>query len=215
MPKRLKSYGFQAIMLSVLLSLGNLHAFSQHKDSSSNTSGYGPNDTILTTGILYNGEFMPYKMMEDAYVFGKMTDAQREAYRAWTRLRNAVYVTYPYARRASLIMNDINQHLAGITDKDKRKAYIRSREKELKKEFAQPLMDLSIYQGRILMKLINRETGNNCYDIVKEYKGGVSANFWQTVAWVFGSSLKQPYDPSGDDQAMEKIVLEVKRMYGI
>ena len=77
MPKRLKSYGFQAIMLSVLLSLGSLHAFSQHKDSSSHTSGYGPNDTIVTAGILYNGEFMPYKMMEDAYVFRKMTDAQR------------------------------------------------------------------------------------------------------------------------------------------
>ena len=216
MSRRAKSYGFQLFLIAVLFSLVSFSAFSQDKDSAATpATKLGPNDTILTAGIVYQGEFIPYKMMSDAYVFGKLTGARLEAYRAWTRLRNAVYVTYPYAKRASLIMNDINAHLATITDQGKRKAYIRSREKELKKEFAQPLMDLSIYQGKVLMKLINRETGNNCYEIVKEYKGGVSANFWQTIAWVFGSSLKQPYDPSGDDQAMEKIVLEVKRMYGI
>jgi hypothetical protein len=209
-------YGFQLVLIAVLTGLVSFSAFSQKKDSLSGpVTQLGKNDTILTAGIMYQGEFIPYKMMSDAYVFGKLTGARLEAYRAWTRLRNAVYVTYPYARRASLIMNDINAHLASITDQGKRRAYIRSREKELKKEFAEPLMELSIYQGKVLMKLINRETGNNCYEIVKEYKGGVSANFWQTVAWVFGSSLKQPYDPSGDDQAMEVIVLEVKRMYGI
>jgi hypothetical protein len=64
------------------------------------------------------------------------------------------------------------------------------------------------------MKLINRETNNNCYALIKEYKGGFSARFWQTVAWVFGSNLKQEYDPRGDDQEMELIVKEVARMYG-
>jgi hypothetical protein len=64
------------------------------------------------------------------------------------------------------------------------------------------------------MKLINRETGNNCYEIIKEYKGGFTARLYQTVAFFFSSNLKQPYDPTGEDAQIEKIVQEVQRMYG-
>lgn len=110
-------------------------------------------------------------------------------------------------------MNDINARLAGITDKEARKKYIKSREAELKKEFTQPLSDLSIYQGKVLMKLINRQTGNNCYEIIKEYKGGVTARVYQTVAFFFNSNLKQPYNAAGEEREMETIVLEVERMY--
>jgi hypothetical protein len=83
----------------------------------------------------------------------------------------------------------------------------------LKKEFTDPMEKLSVYQGKVLMKLINRQTGNNCYDIIKEYRGGFSARLWQTVAFFFGSSLKQPYDAQGDDHEIEIIVQEVERMY--
>ena len=64
------------------------------------------------------------------------------------------------------------------------------------------------------MKLINRETGNNCYEIIKEYKGGVTARLYQTVAFFFDSNLKQSYDAVTDDATIEKIVKEVQRMYG-
>ena len=84
----------------------------------------------------------------------------------------------------------------------------------MKNEFSDPLSNLSVYQGKILMKLINRQTGNNCYDIIKEYKSGLTARFYQTVAFFFGTSLKQPYDPKGEDQQIEQIVQEVNRMYG-
>ena len=122
-----------------------------------------------------------------------------------TRLRNAVYVTYPYAKRAGAVMNDINTKIAKMQEKEDRKAYIKTREKELRKEFTEPLTNLSIYQGKVLMKLINRQTGNNCYEIIKEYKGGLVARFYQTVAFFFDSNLKQPYDASGDDAEIEKI----------
>jgi hypothetical protein len=72
---------------------------------------------------------------------------------------------------------------------------------------------MSVYQGKVLMKLINRQTGNDCYDIIKDYRGGFTARFWQTVAFFFGSSLKQPYNARGDDKDIEQIVLEVERMY--
>jgi len=124
-----------------------------------------------------------------------------------------VYVTYPYARRAGAIINDINAKLASISNKSDRKAYLKTREKELKKEFADPLSDLSVYQGKVLMKLINRQTGNNCYELISEYKGSFTARFWQTVAFVFGSNLKQSYDAAGEDRVIESIVMEVERMY--
>ena len=65
------------------------------------------------------------------------------------------------------------------------------------------------------MKLIARETGNTCYDIIHDYKGSFSAGFWQSVAWIFGSSLKQTYNPRAEDAQIEDIVMEVRRMYGL
>jgi hypothetical protein len=177
-------------------------------------SKYGPNDTLLVATIVHNGDTMTYRELDMVYVFANMTPEQQEAYRKWTRLRNAVYVTYPYAIQASVIINEINTELQKHPKEQKRKAYIKSKEAELKKKFADPLTKLSVYQGKVLMKLINRETNNNCYEIIKEYKGGFSARFWQTVAWVFGSNLKQEYQPQGQDAEMEKIVREVAMMYG-
>jgi hypothetical protein len=174
----------------------------------------GINDTTLTGAVVYEGDTIPARTLYPVYVYGYLSAANMSAAEKWTRLRNAVYVTYPYARRAGAVLNDMNKKLATITDGSGRRDYIKSREKDLKREFTDPLTNLSVYQGRVLMKLINRETGNNCYDIIKEYKGGITARFWQTVAFFFNSSLKQPYDPTGEDAEMEKIVLEVCRMYG-
>ena len=174
----------------------------------------GQHDTLWVPYIVYEGDTMTYKIMDQVNVFGKMTDEQRAYLKKWTRLRNAVYVTYPYAKKASYIINDVVRNLDKIQDAQARKKYLSTREKELKKEFTEPLTALSVYQGKILMKLINRETRNTCYDLIKEYRGGFTARFWQTVAWVFGSSLKQDYDPKGPDAEMESIVLEVARMYG-
>ena len=107
-------------------------------------------------------------------------------------------------------MNDINTRIAGMKSKKDKKAYIKSREKELKDQFADPLSNLSVYQGKVLMKLINRQTGNNCYEIVKEYRGGVTARVYQTVAFFFGSSLKQDWDPNEKvDRQIENIVKEI------
>ncbi len=191
--------------VTALLTIGK-SAFAQSRHAS--------NDTILVEAIVYNGDTMQLKTYEMVTLYAKYNEAQASARAKWTRLRNAVYVTFPYAKRAGIIMNDINAHLLHITDKSERKSYIKSREKELKKEFTEPLSNLSVYQGKVLMKLINRETGNNCYEIIKEYKGAFVARVYQTVAFFFSSNLKQPYDKYGDDAELEKIVLEVGRMYG-
>lgn len=177
-------------------------------------SSYGQNDTLVVPAIVYQGDTIPYKELSTVYIYLNLTPEQRKAHREWTRLRNAVYVTYPYAKKAGFVFNDIKAHLDTIPDKEKRKAYVKSREKDLRNEFTKPLTDLSVYQGKVLMKLIARETGNTCYEIIKDYKGSFSAGFWQSVAWVFGSSLKQTYNPQGDDAVIEDIVKEVRSMYG-
>ncbi len=173
----------------------------------------GPNDTIRVPAKIDGGTLIPAQSLSPWWVMAPMPKKMKQRLERWTRLRNAVYVTYPYARKAGAIMNDMNAKLAHMPEGE-HKGYIKSREKELKKEFADPLTQLSVYQGKVLMKLINRQTGNNCYDIIKEYKGGVTARVWQTVAFFFGSNLKQPYDAQGDDKEMESIVQEVERMYG-
>jgi hypothetical protein len=173
----------------------------------------GPNDTIPVPAVIHNAEYVPAQQLEWVWVQAPYPKHLLKKRQEWTRLRNAIYVTYPYARKAGIIMNEINEKTATMKDEKAKKKYIKSREKELKKEFADPLSELSVYQGKVLMKLINRQTGNNCYDIIKEYKGGFTARLWQTVAFFFNSNLKQPYDAEGAEKEMEAIVLEVERMY--
>ncbi|MEO7523741.1 MAG: DUF4294 domain-containing protein [Ferruginibacter sp.] len=193
-----------------LVIITGIFLFTQFR-SHAQTAQY---DTITQQAIVYNGDTIELKTLGPVYFYSHLTKAQQDQKQAYNRLRNAVYVTYPYARRAGAVMNDINAKLLGIPDGSARRKYIHSREKELRKEFTKPLTDLSIYQGKILMKLINRETGNNCYEIIKEYQGGVTARLYQTVAFFFDSNLKQAYDPRRDDLVIERLVLEVQRLYG-
>jgi Domain of unknown function (DUF4294) len=180
-----------------------------------NAQTSGVYDTIVTRAIIVNGDTLSLRDLEPVTTYAKLTAAQKAAIAQYNRLRNAVYVTYPYAMRAGAIMNEINAKLVGVTDKKERKKYIKSREKELRKEFTSQLTNLSIYQGKVLMKLINRETGSNCFEIIKEMKSGVTAGFYQTVLFFFDTSLKQSYDADTDDALVEKFVKEVQRMYGV
>jgi len=171
-------------------------------------------DTLQIRAIVYEGDTIILSTLSNIYVYAQLTDAQKRAIAAYNRLRNAVYVTYPFARKSGILMNDINDKLRSINDNTLRKRYINSREKELKKEFTTPLTNLSVYQGKILMKLINRETGDNCYEIIKEYKSGLTARIYQTVAFFFDTNLKQSYNSNDEDRAIERIVQEVQRLYG-
>jgi hypothetical protein len=172
------------------------------------------NDTVKVQAIMYNGEFVPFQTLESVSVMAKLTDEQRKRMAEYNRLRNAVYVTYPYARTAGVLLNDINDKISKMDSRRDRKSYIRTREDELKREFTKPIKNLSTFQGKVLMKLINRETGNSCYEIIKDYRGGFVAGAYQTVAYFFKTSLKQPYEANDEDATLERIVREVQRLYG-
>ncbi|MBL7703190.1 MAG: DUF4294 domain-containing protein [Ferruginibacter sp.] len=201
---RRKYYQLKFILCLVFFTSGFLCIHAQN----------GRYDTLKTYAVVIDGDTIEAKTLYNFAVYTRIAYADMAKRAQMTRLRNAIIVTYPYAMRSGLILNDINARLANVTDKSVRKDYIKTREKELKKEFTDPLSNLSIYQGKVLMKLINRQTGNNCYDIIKEYKGGFTARFYQTVAFFFSSNLKQSYNPYGEDRDIEMILKEVCRTYG-
>ncbi len=194
------------VLVLLFLAVGTNRAISQT---------VGAYDTVRVYAYISpQGDTVPMSYLPNVEVYTRLNDKWKKYWADWTRLRNAVYVTYPYAKAAGRIMNDINARLVNVTDRAKRRQIIHAREKELKKEFTDKLTQLSIYQGKVLMKLIYRETGNNCYEIIDDYKGFINAAFWQTIAILFGSNLKQKYDPKGTDADMEKIVIDVEKMYG-
>lgn len=201
---RRKYHQIKLILSLVFFTAGYLCAHAQ-------TGRY---DTLQTNAVVIEGDTVEAKTLYNFAIYTRIAYANAEMRAKMTRLRNAIIVTYPYAMRSGAILNDMNAKLANVSDKSDRKDYIKSREKELKKEFTDPLSNLSVYQGKVLMKLINRQTGNSCYDIIKEYKGGLTARFYQTVAFFFSSNLKQSYDAYGEDHEIEMILKEVCRTYG-
>ena len=127
-------------------------------------------------------------------------------YWKYRRLVHNVKTVYPYAKLAAAKLKEIDRNLASIHGEKKRKEYIKLSEKQLMNDFEDDVKNLTITQGRILLKLIDRETGNTTYLILQDLKGNFSAVFWQTVARVFGSNLKSEYDPKGEDHLIEQIV---------
>ena len=114
---------------------------------------FGKNDTIWSMVIVYEGDTIPAKTYTAVDIYGAMTRAMRKRSETMTRLRNAVYVTYPYARKAGIILNDMNAQLAKMNSESQKKDYIKSMEKDLRKQFTDPMERLSVYQGKVLMKL--------------------------------------------------------------
>jgi hypothetical protein len=164
---------------------------------------------VALHAIVTGSDTIPTITLPMVEVIEKLPKALRKERERWTRLRNAVYVTYPYARSAARILKDVNGKLASMNNKRDRKAYLAGKEKELKAQFGDKLENLSVYQGKVLMKLIDRETGQNCYEIIKELKGGFNARVWQTVAFFFGGNLKSDYDKQ-EDRDIEAIVQEIE-----
>jgi hypothetical protein len=101
--------------------------------------------------------------------------------------------------------------LLGDIEKDnERKKYLAHYEKEIFKRYEPELRKLTINQGRLLLKLIDRECNSTSYDLIKSYRGSVSAFFWQGIARIFGSNLKSEYDASGNDRIVERVILLVE-----
>ncbi|MFN7707325.1 MAG: DUF4294 domain-containing protein [Sphingobacteriia bacterium] len=143
-------------------------------------------------------------------------EAQREARRRArqmhkiTKLRADVLKVYALAKLSGRLLRETNDKLATMPDEKTRKAYTKALEKQLKEEYEGQLRKLTLSQGKVLIKLIHRETNNSAYELIKEYRSGASAVFWQTLATLFGANLKNGYHPTTDveDAQIEYIVLQ-------
>lgn len=121
-----------------------------------------------------------------------------------------VKVTLPYAKLIAYELNKTNVKLASITDVKEQKKYLNAYEKEVFKKYEPGLKKMTINQGQMLLKLIDRECSQTPYELIKAYRGNISAFFWQGVARIFGSNLKSEYDGSDKDKIVERIIVLVE-----
>lgn len=128
------------------------------------------------------------------------------------RLRYHVIKVYPYAKLASDKLNKYNEELSKIKSNRKRRLLLKKREKELKEEFTDVIKKMTVTQGRVLVKLIDRETGESTYDIIKEMRGGFKAFIYQGVARLYSANLKSRYNPqeNEEDEMIERIVILIE-----
>lgn len=161
--------------------------------------------------IIEGKDTIPSFYLDNVDVVTNVIFKTKKQYEQWTRVKHNVKKVYPYAILASAKLKQYDLVLSKIHDEKLRKAYIKMCEKDLRKEFEDELKDFSVSQGRILMKLINRETGKTTYEIVKEMRGNFQANMWQALARLFGNNMKDDYDPSTEDIMIEKAIAMVER----
>ncbi len=173
-------------------------AFSQDTTKTDSTVKIIDGDTIALVDIKPVVIFPPVRV-----------NTKREAKR-YDRLVYNVKKVYPYAKLAGQKLSYYKTVLDTIHGEKARKLYMKKAEKELELQFGDEIKELTFSQGKILIKLIYRETGNSTFDIVKELRGGFTAFIWQTLARIFGYDLKTDYDPGGSDQAIEQIVLMIE-----
>jgi hypothetical protein len=155
---------------------------------------------------IINGDTVPVVDLYDVYVYTEFVFKNNRQREQWTRIKYNVKKVYPYAILAAAKLKEYDRILERMPDEKMKKAYLRVCEKDLKHEFEDELKDLSITQGRVLMKLIDRETGKTTYEIVKEMRGGFQACMWQAVARIFGNNMKDGYDANFEDIMIERAI---------
>lgn len=163
---------------------------------------------IPVKAIVVDGDTIPQMLLNEVTVMEPWRFKNKREEAQYSRLVRNIKITLPYARMAAAKLQVINDNLAKLPTDKKRREYLKKAEKELFNEFEAPLRKLTFSQGKLLIKLIDRETGDTSYNLIREYKGGVSALFWQGIARIFGANLKDQYIPSDrvEDRMIEHII---------
>lgn len=148
--------------------------------------------------------------LRDLWVFPRNTFKNKKQEQYFWRTVRDVKKTLPYAKMVASELNMVNMKLVDIKNEKERKKYLSEYEKALFKKHEADLKKMTINQGRLLMKLIDRECERTSYDLIKNYRGSVSAFFWQGIARVFGSNLKTEYNSQKDDKVLERVIILVE-----
>ncbi len=162
---------------------------------------------IILRGKVIDGDTLPHFVLKEVLVVPQWKFANQKEFVRYTRLVHNIKITLPYARLASTKLQAINNELVKIKGDKARRKFLKEEENKLFSEFEKPLKKLTFSQGKLLIRLIDRETGNTSYDLIRQYKGKIPAFFWQGIARIFGANLKDEYEPDRDDKMVEHIIL--------
>ncbi len=154
-----------------------------------------------------NGDTTYLDNISPTYIFTRGTRKSEKEWRNYYKLVWRFARVYPYALASGHVVRQVDstlnaEHYRGL----RKERYISAIQKQLFKDFEGIFREMTISQGALLLKLINRETGITAYSIIKDYKGGITAGFWQGVAKLFDNNLKSEYDPTGADKDLEELV---------
>lgn len=174
--------------------------------------GQAPAERKVRFGIIVDGDTIPYYRLKEVKVVESASLLTPAEIRKNQRLINNVKKMLPYAKIGKQRLDELERRVANMP-KRQRKAAIKEAEKDLLADFGDELKECTISQGRVLLKLIDRETGRTSYVLVDELRGKVRAGFYQTFARLFGYNLKANYDPRNnkEDNLIERIVLSIER----
>lgn len=193
---------FKYIFCSVLI-VNSMIFFSQNNESIANNETQA---VFRVRAEVVNGDTFPLVDLGTIYVFTDYIYKNKKDYEQWTKIKFNVKKVYPYAILASAKLKEYDRVLSKIKSPKEQKIFMKVYEKDLRNEFEEELKQLSISQGKILMKLIDRESGKTTYDIVKQLRGGFQAIMWQSIALVFGHNMKAEYDPNLEDLMIERAI---------
>lgn len=181
----------------VVLLCCNEHSYAQGKAIIHRGRGYWHQEWSVD-----NGDSIPMIHMLPIYKFNRGIDARR-----YYKLIRTVKKVYPLAEIARREMANMEDELRRLPTKKEQHAYVKSVEKRIVKQYTPLIKRMTLYEGKILCKLIDRETEFTAYQIIKDFRGGFVAGFWQGLARIFGNNLKLEYERKGEDKMLEQIVL--------
>jgi len=164
----------------------------------------------IIRGLIIDGDTLLHVYAPEVIIFPPRKFTSQSQYRRYTRLVHYVKKVYPYSMVIKYQLDAIEQQLDTIQNERERKKFIKEKEKVLRDAFEGQLVKLTVTQGRILLKLVDRQTGFTTYELLDNLKGSFSASFWQSVAKIFGSDLKKQYDADGEDAMIEEIIILIE-----
>lgn len=169
-----------------------------------------PSVNYLLRTATFDGKTYPYVELKEIVVSDRVPRGVRFNYRRHARLVYNVKRVYPYALIVRDELGRVNRLLETMPDERARRNFMQQYEKDIFKTYEGDMRKLTFTQGKILIKLIDRETTNTSFELIREYRGKVSATFWQGIARIFGANLKTSYDPGGEDYLIEQVVQEIE-----
>lgn len=217
--KIFSSWGLATTLVCILLFIfngTNCHAQRRNKQNTEKvavTAKAAP--AVDSTGrrLVYlhykiiDGDTVYVETLRPSRCYSRLPKQKSKEWRKYYRLVHNFARTYPYALASKRILLSVDSTMvAEGMKKGKKDKYVNQVQKELFKVFEEPMRSMTVTQGALLMKLIDREVGKTSFKIIKDYKNGIAAGFWQGIAKMFGSDMKKPYDPEGDDKQTEELV---------